>query len=154
MTTPVIKTMKPITNAPATGSAIYLASRYSRASQLRELREELHRMGYRVTSRWIDGGHELTKEGSTQAEHIEQMRFAEEDWQDMLAADVVASITEEPRKTTTRGGRHVEFGGALALGKRLVVIGHRENVFHCLPQVEFYENHWDWLRTWSDLLLK
>lgn len=135
--------------SPAIGSAIYLAGRYLRAPQLRELREELKRMGYRVTSRWIDGGHELSKEGSTQAAHLERRRFAAEDWEDMLCADVVVSITEEPRTTKTRGGRHVEFGGALALGKRVVVIGWRENVFHCLPQVEFYESQWDWLRAWA-----
>lgn len=28
---------------------------------------------------------------------------------------------------------------ALALGKRAVVVGHRENVFHCLPEVEFFD---------------
>jgi hypothetical protein len=126
---------------------IYLAARHSRAPQLRELRDELQRRGFAVTSRWIDGGHELTKEGSTQAAHEERRRFAEEDWADMLAADVVVSFTEEPRKTNTRGGRHVEFGGALATGKRCVVIGWRENVFHCLGNVEFFDSQWDWLRS-------
>lgn len=37
-----------------------------------------------------------------------------------------------------RGGRHVEFGLALGLGKRVIVIGHQENLFHHLPQVEFF----------------
>lgn len=134
---------------PIQGSKIYLASRYSRAPQLRDLRSRLKAMGYEVTSRWIDGGHELTKEGSTEAAHQERIRFATEDWQDMVAADVVVSVTEEPRKTTTRGGRHVEFGGALALGKRVVVIGWRENVFHCLPKVEFYKNEHEWLEAWG-----
>jgi hypothetical protein len=114
---------------------------------MRELRDELQRRGFVVTSRWIDGGHELTKEGSTQAAHEERKRFAEEDWSDMLAADVVVSFTEEPRKTNTRGGRHVEFGGALATGKRCVVIGWRENVFHCLDGITFFDSHWDWLRS-------
>jgi nucleoside 2-deoxyribosyltransferase len=116
---------------------IYRASRYSRAPQLRAFRSQLERLGHTVTSRWIDGGHELTKEGSREADHADGIRFAQEDWEDLLAADCVVSFTEEPRKTTTRGGRHVEFGAALALGKRVVVIGWRENVFHTLPQVEF-----------------
>jgi len=34
---------------------------------------------------------------------------------------------------------------ALALGKGAVVIGHRENVFHCLPEVGFFQ-------TWDDYL--
>lgn len=121
---------------------IYLASRYSRAAQMRTVRDRLTSFGYVVTSRWIEGGHELTKEGSTQANHSERARFAAEDWADMMASDCVISFTEEPRKTTTRGGRHVEFGGALAAGKRCIVIGWRENVFHCLQSVEFFDD-WD-----------
>jgi len=34
-----------------------------------------------------------------------------------------------------RGGRHVEFGLALAQGKHLILVGQPENVFHHLPQV-------------------
>jgi hypothetical protein len=40
-----------------------------------------------------------------------------------------------------RGGRHVEFGMAYAWGKRLIVVGPREHVFHALPLVEHYP---DW----------
>lgn len=48
-----------------------------------------------------------------------------------------------------RGGRHVEIGVALMLASgccgwthRVIVVGHRENVFHSLPEVEFYPT-WD-----------
>lgn len=112
----------------------------SRHPQMREVRATLEALGYEVTSRWINGGHELTKEGSTEADEAERVRYALEDWADLVAADICISFTEEPRKTTTRGGRHVEFGAALALGKGCIVIGHRENVFHCLPQVGFFDN--------------
>ncbi len=124
---------------------IYLASRYSRARQLRQCRKDLETINHSVTSRWIDGGHELTKEGSTEAAHKERTRFAVEDWEDMLRADCVVSFTEEPRTTKTRGGRHVEFGGALALDKRCIVVGWRENVFHCHPNVEYF-------KTWNECL--
>lgn len=46
-----------------------------------------------------------------------------------------------------RGGRHVEFGLAVALGKRLIVIGHRENLFHHLPAVEFFESPQEMMRS-------
>lgn len=124
---------------------IYLAARYSRATQLRGVRTDLEKLGHTVTSRWIDGGHELSKEGSDEASQKERTRFAQEDWMDLLQAECVISFTEEPRKTNTRGGRHVEFGAALATGKRCLVIGHRENVFHCLPQVEWFS---DWPCAW------
>lgn len=71
-------------------------------------------------------------------DHVKRGIFAQEDWDHMLAADCVVSFTEPKDTSSRRGGRHVEFGGALALGKRLIVIGHRENIFHCLPQVEFF----------------
>lgn len=54
-------------------------------------------------------------------------------------------FSEPPDSHSKRGGRHVEFGMALAWGLRLIVIGQRENVFHCLPQVERYD-------TWDDFL--
>ncbi len=61
-----------------------------------------------------------------------------EDAADLAAADCVVSFTEAPRSTSSRGGRHVEFGMALGLRKHCVVIGPRENVFHCLPQVAIF----------------
>jgi hypothetical protein len=125
---------------------IYLAARYSRHPEMRIVRAHLEGMGYEVTSRWINGGHEwinggheLTKEGSTEGHEAERIRYAEEDVADLRAADIVISFTEEPRKTTTRGGRHVEFGMALALGKSVYVVGWRENVFHTLPTVRFFK---------------
>jgi len=42
-----------------------------------------------------------------------------------------------------RGGRHVEFGYAMAKGKRLIVVGYRENLFHEHPSVEFCLNQMD-----------
>ena len=39
-----------------------------------------------------------------------------------------------------RGGRHVEFGMAYAMGKSIIVIGDRENVFHSLPGVIVAKN--------------
>lgn len=122
------------------GPKIYLAARYSRAEQMRGVRDRLEKYGFVIVSRWIEGGHELSKEGSTEAHFMERKRFAREDWEDMLRSDIVVSFTEEPRTTKTRGGRHVEFGGALALGKRVIVVGHRENVFHCLDEVEFFDD--------------
>jgi hypothetical protein len=37
-----------------------------------------------------------------------------------------------------RGGKHVELGYALGLNLRIILIGERTNVFHCLPQIERY----------------
>ena len=125
----------------------YLAARYSRAPQMRDVAQQLATLGHTCTARWIHGGHELTKEGSAQASDDARQRFALEDWTDLAAADVVISFTEEPRTTTTRGGRHVEFGAALALGQLCLVVGPRENVFHHLPQVLAFDTR-ELAETW------
>ena len=103
-------------------------------------------MGFKVTSRWLNGNHQVSDDGlSAEAPAEQRQRFAAEDWEDLMAADMCISFTEPPRSNASRGGRHVEFGGAMAAGKTCYVVGHRENVFHCLPNVGFYE-------TWPSLV--
>ncbi len=118
---------------------IYLAARYSRREEMRIIAAELETMGHEVTSRWINGSHELTDHPA----YEDRTRLACEDMQDLYRADVVISFTEQPRAALDnpgRGGRHVEFGLALRNpGQRKIVVGWRENVFHYLPEVEFYE---------------
>lgn len=138
---------------------MYLAARYSRHPEMQEYARELRALGIEVTSRWINGSHQVMLNGEPLGperealfenahESMEQQRreFAQHDWDDLMAADVVISFTEQPRKaSTSRGGRHVEFGAALAAGKRCIVVGWRENVFHCLAGVEFVE-------TWAEAI--
>jgi hypothetical protein len=120
---------------------IYLAARYSRFQELQTYRSILEQQGHRVTSRWINGGHQIDDDGlSAQAKEAERLRFAQEDWEDLLDADCCISFTETPRSSNSRGGRHVEFGAALAAGKLCIVVGPRENVFHCLSQVRVVES--------------
>lgn len=120
---------------------VYLAARYSRREELCAYREYLRARGIEVTSRWLDGNHQISDDGlSAEAKAAERRRLACEDWEDLRCADTTISFTETPRGTNSRGGRHVEFGAALALGQTVIVIGPRENVFHCLPQVEVYES--------------
>lgn len=141
---------------------IYLAARYKRRLELCEYRKQLIGMGHDVQARWLHGGHQISDKGvpigdggealveatgghSEEGAHL-RAKFANDDWEDVTGADLVINFTEPPRAEANRGGRHVEFGIALALGKRVMVIGHRENLFHWLPQVEFYE----W---WEEALL-
>ena len=64
------------------------------------------------------------------------------DFEDVRHADVCVAFTEAPDEAQGRGGRHAELGIALGLGHRVIVIGPREHVFHCLPQIEHFES-WD-----------
>lgn len=139
---------------------IYLASRYSRREELCAYRSELERLGFRVQARWLNGEHQLANDGTPIGENGEALvedrfqttegvrlreKFAMDDWEDVNAANLVISFTEPPRAKANRGGRHVEYGIALANRARVIVVGYRENIFHWLPQVEFFE-------AWNDAL--
>lgn len=129
----------------------YLAARYSRREELNVYRDQLAQCGYLVTSRWLDGGHEIEKDTqglSAQAADAERERFAVEDWDDLIASNVVVNFTEAPRSTNGRGGRHVELGGAMAAGKICVVIGPRENVFHHHPRVIHFDSWSEFVDRW------
>lgn len=134
---------------------VYLAARYSRRLELCRYRDELQNMGVDVQARWLDGKHQIGDTGQPIGDSGEAMveatggqgdagavlraRFALDDYEDVTDADVVVTFTEPPRSKPSRGGRHVEFGIALASGARCIVVGCRENLFHWLPQVRYFE---------------
>jgi hypothetical protein len=123
-------------------SKVYLAARYSRHPEMQGVRDVLTALGYEVTSRWIDqhGGDVLesfvASKLNDDPEHC--ARYGVVDLEDMAAADTVVSFTSTDGGG--KGGRHVEFGWGLAAGKRMIVVGPREHIFHTLPGVEHYEN--------------
>lgn len=117
---------------------IYLASRYDHLARMQGYKRGLELAGYEVTARWVNGEHEAYENDP----HL-RGKFAQEDWDDIVRADWVINFTEHPGSGSTRGGRHTEMGIGLALHKRCITIGPRENVFHYLPQIERFE-------TWED----
>jgi nucleoside 2-deoxyribosyltransferase len=115
--------------------SFYFAARFSRRFELQGYRADLLRAGHEVTSRWIDDDDDT------------ECDCAVRDVKDVEIADGLILFTEVPRETKTRHGRLVEFGIALALGKRLLAIGgHDENVFFNLKEVEKYP-------TWATALV-
>ena len=123
---------------------IYIAAAYQRQEEMRRIRQELRLMGHAVTSRWLDQK-SATVFGWTVADIekglYEVQEQARRDIEDITAAQAVFSFTDGD---LARGGRHVEFGIAIALGKRLWVIGPREHIFHSLGRVACYPD-------WQDL---
>lgn len=118
---------------------IYIAARFSRRPEAHALAKELQQLGHKITSRWVkpDSDHVTPTGLSQQAADAERERFAKEDLEDLIACDMCVSLMEEPRGNG-RGGRHVEFGIAIGLDKRLVIVGPRETVFHHLPNVAWH----------------
>lgn len=128
-------------------SRIYIAARFSRRPEANQLANRLKGLGHTITSRWVlpDSDHVLPTGLSAQAADDERQRFAIEDIHDLTQADWLVSLQEEPR-SNGRGGRHVEFGFAIATGLRISVIGPRETVFHHLPSIKHYASTDDFMK--------
>jgi nucleoside 2-deoxyribosyltransferase len=97
---------------------------------MRKLRDALAVAGVVVTSRWIEGNHEIERDASGEDADRERQRFAEEDLEDINRADVLVIFSPREHFRTGRGGRHVEVGYAIGRGIPIVLVGERENVFH------------------------
>lgn len=111
---------------------VYLAAAFRRQSELSNYAAWLNDIEIDVTSRWLNEPESPAKPN---------VEAAMDDLTDIDRADTVISFTEPPDTTASpRGGRHVEFGYALAKGKEVWVVGHRENIFHHLPNVRFFPN--------------
>ena len=131
---------------------VYLASRYSRIDELNGYKKQLEDRKHKVPARWLLGEHQV--HGLEASKAIENdgpipldiaVKFAEDDFEDILHCDAMINFTEVPRTGATRGGRHVECGIILgikaALGhaggaQKLFIVGPLENVFHSLPDID------------------
>lgn len=126
-------------------TAYYFAARYSRHPEMRDYRDALIKAlpDAVVTSRWIDQ-HAGTlpnsfMQGVLNSDPEACWKYGLIDMTDLDAADVVVSFTTVGGG---KGGRHIEHGYAIAKGKRLAIVGPRENIFHAHPATDVYGT-WD-----------
>lgn len=120
---------------------VYLAAPYSARDKMRQIRRILQNYGWVVTSSWLDDTHPLRpgviNTAPEQSDEYAAARVAQ-DLADIDEADVLMLFTSAwvttyfsvPFESTLSGGRHVETGYALAKGKRVVLVGQPENIFH------------------------
>ena len=110
---------------------IYLAAPYGKMNLMQKWEQRLVAAGHECTAKWIRGDEE----------NMTLANAAQMDLDDIDAADVVISYVLPKGTMFSSGGRHVEFGYALARDKIVVCVGNGpENVFHNLPQVVIVEN--------------
>lgn len=134
---------------------IYIAASFPMRRIAFELRAALREIGHKVDSRWIDIaiGYD-TQETPTQL-HDRLNCNSHVDLQDVADCDEMIVITEgRSVEQTTSGGRHVETGFAMALGKSVVIYGPRENVHHhnekLIADIFHHEDVLGLLRYYSD----
>lgn len=113
----------------------YLAAGYSRRDEMMEFADTLRQYGHEVKCRWITGSHQGMSDEDA----------AIEDFEDLIKCDGLIAFSAMGKGKRNKGGRHVEFGMAVALNKPTVLIGDRENVFHYLPVVDQFDTVEDFL---------
>jgi hypothetical protein len=106
---------------------------------------ELEAAGFICTSSWVKEPHKPTTQ-MHELTHDEHLTYAVQDVRDITSAHAFVFHTD-PTKTIVRGGRHVEFGIAVAMNDvPIYVVGmEEENIFHHLPQVTHFQ-------TWEQVL--
>ena len=124
---------------------VYLAAPYSMKDAIKERARELLECGITVTSTWLNEPHAPNTQMG-ELTHKQHQKYALQDIDDVVAADMLVFQTD-PTKTIVRGGRHVEFGIAVAFHKPIWVVGEEyENIFHHLNLVTHFKS-WEDLKT-------
>jgi hypothetical protein len=115
---------------------IYMAS--GDQERARALREVLTGHGFTVVSRWLEAVHlDRPKAGSA------RRQAAVECIDDVKRCDALVLLTGDgPGK----GGRHVEAGAALGLGRRVFLVGSQENTLSDHPLVMVVPNETELVR--------
>lgn len=126
---------------------LYLSASYVRKHELRGYRSVLESLGHEVTSTWLDEP-DYGDDGVSMMQGPDYCALAHRDCVDIDRADAFVAFTEPPNGAP-RGGRHVEYGYAHAKNKALFVIKHRENAFHHLPNVLFFDDFDHFVRVYG-----
>lgn len=110
---------------------VALSAKFSRRDEMQVVARWLQSLGYVITSRWLEAQADDSDLTAAEASAAAVM-----DVEDVLEADVLVAFAERPlSRDDVRGGRHVELGVALAVGKPVVLVGRPEHVFHSHPGV-------------------
>jgi nucleoside 2-deoxyribosyltransferase len=107
---------------------IYVAAPFQMRNDAIKVMHWLVSHGHTVTSRWlvdIEDPSDLSK----QADYANKCMTA------IINSDVILALNTPEWANAGTGGRHIELGYALALGKQIVLLGVRSNVFHHLECV-------------------
>lgn len=112
---------------------VYLAAPYASRPTVAAYADELRHIGITVTSSWLAETHEInagTEKAATALTDEQVAEHAATDLREVRESDLLVLFTAASVGVEGGGGRHVETGAALALGKPVVVVGDPENVFH------------------------
>ena len=115
---------------------VYISAPYELRDEAIQTMYSLEEQGHRVTSRWLKTPeHEILRNPGI----AQQANLAVEDLDDVVDADALVAYNPAGWENKGTGGRHVELGYAIAMGKRIVLYGVRSNFFHSLGVVDYVQ---------------
>lgn len=131
---------------------IYLCTSFSRRAEMREVRAQILEIrglrgfsNHNVVSSWIDSTHEdpLLKTLYDIEERKKHYIAITRCYNEVKRCDTLIHFTG-----TVSIGRHVEWGIAWAMGKRRVIVGPLEHIFHVDPGIHARFPNWDECHSW------
>lgn len=105
---------------------VYVAASWYAREYVRRVTAALRANGIDCTNNWMD------REAFTPGEKV---ACALSDLSEVQAAEAVLLLNEQE---SSAGGMHFESGYAFAKGKRLMIVGRGQSVFHFLPGIEAF----------------
>lgn len=122
---------------------VYLCAPFREQDRARAIANVLRLNKIAICSRWIT---------STEADTPESWeKCAQGDLDDVRKAHILMAINPESWREKGTGGRHVEFGYALAMQIPILLYGERTNAFHYLAQVEHLSDPGDFVKAINKL---
>ena len=115
----------------------YIAGRYVNKDAISDFADRVRETNNKVVSTWTDEPYDPKVEMAEMTPTM-LMLLSARDMDEVHHCHEMIFFSESDRFATARNGRHVEFGVALGLHKRINVIGPWENIFHYLPGVFHY----------------
>jgi len=114
----------------------YIAGSWRRKNEIKKIEKRLESVGDESTTHWLreqDGPHNT--EDPSPERWAEFRAAAEDDLRGIRECDVFILVANDPNVPSIGGGRFVEMGYAIALGKQIIVLGDHETVFSYLPEI-------------------
>lgn len=115
----------------------YIASAFTRKEEMRYIRSTMQAAGFNVVADWLDEPAESDDTAPTD-EYREACALL--DLKNVNECDVFVCFIGG-----VGSGHHTELGLALCGGKRIVLIGKKNNIFHYLPLLDYFTDFADFL---------
>lgn len=117
---------------------LYLMISWAALEEGKRAARMLEQAGHMVTNHFLRPDYVAPLTPDDELPEEETYRRALADLSDLAEADVAVSMNVSGPSTS--GGRHIEFGAALAMNKRIAIIGKPENIFQRMRGVRGFLN--------------